>query len=290
MTRFLVGMAIAPNILHEAMSTTNMLYSDPLLTIGDDGLCVRQYTLFQGDKCVPWTDVEWVKAIQPTLWNGRWRLGGTGSFATWFATDWGRPTRETIFVMKLRDQSMKIGFTVQDAQRVKQILAERGLLIDEQGDARPTPLPRETKPFWRWPAFYAVIAMLLAFAAQIIYYHPRLPQTVATHFNLHGAADGWGTKGMLIGVTAGGACLLAVVFLTISYAISLTPSAPIGRGFLWFGAATLALILAITYMAFRANLAASPTIGVAPMYALLAYLAVVAAIALLTFRRLARPV
>src|SRR5687767_13402761 len=128
-------------------------YKDQLVTISDDGIVVHHYWLLGGSKHVRWDDVQWVRALRPTLWNGRWRLHGTATCTTWFARDFARPARETIFHMKLRSRPVKVGFTVHDAARVKQILAGRNVLIDEQGDARPAPLPAETRPLWRWPAF-----------------------------------------------------------------------------------------------------------------------------------------
>ena len=262
-------------------------YADPLVTITDDGITVRHYYPIGGDKAVAWRDVESVTARTPTLWTGRWRMSGTGTFTTWFATDWGRPARETIFVMKLRTQSMKVGFTVHDAGRVKQILSARGVLRDEQGDAQPAPLPAETRPFWRWPALHAVLAVLLVLAGEIAYFHPRLPATVATHFNFYGNPDAWGPRATLSGAVAAAACLLGAGFLLIGFAVSRTPAALFGRFLLWFGAATLTLILAIAHFSFRANLTPAQSMGAAPLYALLAYLGVIAVWLVLMIRRLA---
>src|SRR5437870_4863949 len=58
------------------------LYSDALVSITDDGIVVHHYYLFGGSKRVGWNDVLSVRALLPTLWNGRWRLAGTGTFST----------------------------------------------------------------------------------------------------------------------------------------------------------------------------------------------------------------
>ena len=239
-----------------------------------------------GDKTVAWDDVEWVKALQPTLRNGRWRLSGSGNFTTWFATDAARPARETIFLMKLRTQAVKVGFTVHDAPRVKRLLAERGVLIDEQGDARPTPLPVETRPFWRWPGLYAVIAVLIALAAEIAYFHPRLPAMAASHFNFRGHADAFMSRNTLIGIIAAAAVTCAATFVVLAFRMSRTRAATFGPYFLWWGAATLALVLVMAHLCFRANFVTPPSTGYAPLYALLAYFAVVAAGAVVMIRRL----
>jgi hypothetical protein len=60
--------------------------------------------------------------------GGSWRIWGTGDFQTWFPLDGKRPRRDRIFVASLRDTSQRIGFTVEDSQKVAGILEERGLL------------------------------------------------------------------------------------------------------------------------------------------------------------------
>jgi hypothetical protein len=264
------------------------LYADPLVAISDQGIVIRQYSLLLSPKTVSWRDVAWVKAVQPTLWTGRWRLAGTGTFTTWFATDFGRPARETIFIMKLRTQAMKVAFTVHDAARVKQLLAERGVLIDEQGDARPTPLPPETRPLWRWPALHAIVLAMIAFVAQILYFHPKLPATVATHFNFYGNADSWGPKSLLSGAIGVAGLIISISFLAISFGVSRTPAAIFARYLLWFGTATLTLTLAIAHFSFRANLTASQSMGWAPLFAMITYIVVLLAGTVLVIRRLAR--
>ena len=264
------------------------LYSDPLVTISDEGIRVRGYYMIGGDKRVAWRDIESVRALLPTLWNGRWRLSGTGTFRTWFASDFGRPARQTIFIMKLRTQWIRVGFTVHDAPRVKALLRERGVLLDEQGDALPKPMPVETRPMWRWGAFYALIALLGAFVAQTIYYYPRLPQRVATHFNFYGQADNFGSKAELTTVMIAAAGIAAGMMIAVSYAFSQSAAAPLGRFTLWFAAATVALVLVIAHFTFRANLTPTPSLGLAPLWALGAYFGSLAVITVLLLRKLAQ--
>ena len=264
------------------------LYSDPLVTISDEGIRVRGYYMIGGTKGVAWRDIESVRALLPTLWSGRWRLSGTGTFRTWFASDFGRPARQTIFIMKLRTQWIRVGFTVHDASRVKALLRERGVLIDEQGDALPTPLPVETRPMWRWGAFYALLAVLGAFVAQVIYYYPQMPQQVATHFNFYGHADDWGSKAELTTVIIVATMMLAGMMIAISYAISQSAAAAFGRFTLWFAAATVALVLLIAHFTFRANLTPTPSLGFAPLWALGAYFVSLGVITVLLLRKLAQ--
>jgi hypothetical protein len=264
------------------------LYSDPLVTISDEGIRVHGYYMFAGSKFAAWDEIESVRARLPTLWTGRWRLSGTGSFITWFASDFGRPARETIFVMKLYTQMMRVGFTVHDSRRVKQLLRERGVLIDEQGDALPQPLPVESRPLWCWLSFYALLATLIAFVAQAVYYYPQLPTNVATHFNFHGNADGWGTKGVLTGVMMIATVFLSGLMLVMGYAVSQTPAAAFGPYMLWFAVATAAFLLVIANLSFRANLTATQSMGSAPLYAIGAYFASLAGLFALMIFRLTR--
>ena len=50
----------------------------------------------------------------------------------------------------------------------------------------------------------AVFVVLLAAATlQMVYYYPRLPEPMASHFDLQGRADGWSPKGSFFGIMAG---------------------------------------------------------------------------------------
>jgi hypothetical protein len=264
------------------------LYKDPLVTITDDGIVVHHYGLLGDSKHVRWANVEHVKALQPTLWNGRWRLHGTASFTTWFASDWARPTRETIFHMKLRSQAVKVGFTVHDAGRVKQVLADRHVLINEQGEARPTPLPAETRPLVRWPEVHAMAAVVLVLFAQAVYYFPQLPARVATHFNFSGHADGWGARGSFVGTMVVLTTIFAAGSIAGAYVLSRTAAGVVGRYVAWIGIATVLMMTAISNLSFRANLSSPQAMGAAPLYVMLAYFAALGVVVFLLLRRLAR--
>ena len=62
------------------------LYSDPLITINEDGLRVQNASLFT-DKTIRWDEIEEIRAVLPTLWTGRFKISGTSDFRTWMATD-----------------------------------------------------------------------------------------------------------------------------------------------------------------------------------------------------------
>jgi hypothetical protein len=108
----------------------NILYTDGLIELTDQEMAFRRYYFpFGGDKRVGLSQIENVQVRQPSIATGSWRIWGGGP-RTWFPLDWARPSRDAIFVVILRGCFMRIGFTVEDSQRVKRILSERGLIRD----------------------------------------------------------------------------------------------------------------------------------------------------------------
>ena len=105
------------------------IYNDSLIEINDQEVVFHRYYFpFSGDKRVPLSRIESIQVRPPSLFNGSWRLWGTGDLRTWFPKDYKRPSRDRIFVAFLRDSFRRIGFTVEDSQKVISILQERGLL------------------------------------------------------------------------------------------------------------------------------------------------------------------
>jgi len=110
------------------MATADVLYSDSLVEITQEAICFKSYYFPFGSKRVRFSDIARVTAEKPSLRNGQYKLQGTGDLRTWFSRDWKRPRRPLIFFARLRGSSRSIGFTVEDADRVKRILRESGLL------------------------------------------------------------------------------------------------------------------------------------------------------------------
>ncbi len=110
----------------------NTLYKDSLVEVTDQEIVFHRYYFpFGNDKHVPLSQIESIQARPPSLISGSWRIWGTGDFQTWFPLDGKRPRRDRIFVASLRNTSQRIGFTVEDSQKVAGILEERGLLRDK---------------------------------------------------------------------------------------------------------------------------------------------------------------
>ena len=57
--------------------------------------------------------------------------------------------------------------------------------------------------------FYALIATALF---QVVYYYPRLPQVVASHFDGAGQANGWSSRNFFFGIYLGMVLLVVAIF------------------------------------------------------------------------------
>lgn len=111
------------------MATADFLYSDSLVEITQEVICFKSYYFPFGDKRVRFADIDQVTTAKPSLLNGQYRIQGSGDLRTWFPRDWRRPLRSEIFFARLRGSSRCIGFTVEDAGLVEQILQEKSLLV-----------------------------------------------------------------------------------------------------------------------------------------------------------------
>ncbi len=109
----------------------DILYSDTLVEISAHSILFRQYYFPVGSRRINLNEVESVRILKPTFMQGKWRIHGTGDFRTWFPRDMDRPSRDAIFLLKRRKGWWRIGFTVEDANLVKDILTEYGLNVTE---------------------------------------------------------------------------------------------------------------------------------------------------------------
>jgi uncharacterized membrane protein len=119
------------------------------------------------------------------------------------------------------------------------------------------------------------VCLIAVSVVQAAYYYPRLPDTVASHFNFAGAPDGYMNKGSAVALHVGVIVLLAALFAGIAFIIPRVPSslvsmpnkdywlaperrarslASISLFMLSFGCATIVFMLAIFTIAMHANL------------------------------------
>jgi uncharacterized membrane protein len=125
------------------------------------------------------------------------------------------------------------------------------------------------------------LLLLVVGTIDIIYYYPRLPETVASHFDASGKPDGWSTKKDLVEVFIVVTLSSAFLFLGIALGLPKLPDSLINlpkkeywlaperrqetlsfiSGYLlWFGIATLGLLICVMHQTFRANLSESRTL------------------------------
>jgi hypothetical protein len=109
--------------------TTESLYSDKLISITDKDIIFFNYYFPTGKKKhVNMDDIKCINVLEPTLRNGKWRIHGTGNFKVWFPKDKNRPHRDRIFIATLKNQWVNIGFTVEDADTVEDLLRSKSLI------------------------------------------------------------------------------------------------------------------------------------------------------------------
>lgn len=105
------------------------LYADNLIFISDRTIVFTHYYYpTRKSKVIQMADIDHIRVKAPTFWNGKWRIFGTGSLSIWFPEDVNRPRRDRIFFAVLKTQRVKIGFTVEDADRVEAIFREKHLI------------------------------------------------------------------------------------------------------------------------------------------------------------------
>lgn len=111
--------------------------------------------------------------------------------------------------------------------------------------------------------------------AQSLYYYPRLPLTVASHFDAAGQANGWSTRTLFFLMQLSVAALVTAIFLGIPLLLRRVPTslfnlfnkeywlapdrrpttiADLENRCSWFGVATITFLLVIFQLAIAANL------------------------------------
>jgi uncharacterized membrane protein len=119
------------------------------------------------------------------------------------------------------------------------------------------------------------IILLILCIAQAAYYYPLLPDKVASHFGASGRPDAWANKEFFVKIYLFAVAFVAVLFPGIGFIVSKIPNNFINlpnknywlsperrhetvdflvRQFIWFGSATLMLLLDIMHQSFRVHL------------------------------------
>ncbi len=106
----------------------NAIYSDSLVSINNESILFRRYSLFEKDRLVPLSDIEKIVVQETSFWRGKFRFHGTSDFKTWFPKDYQRYKRDKIFYAFIRNRWWRIGFTVENSAAVIKIFSEKGLI------------------------------------------------------------------------------------------------------------------------------------------------------------------
>jgi len=105
------------------------LYKDKLVELSDDCIVLKHYYLpFIGSKRVRFDRIKSLTTEAADIKSGQYRIWGTRNLMTWFPMDASRPHRDTIFMMSLTGQRIRIGFTVEDSGAFQRILVQKGLI------------------------------------------------------------------------------------------------------------------------------------------------------------------
>jgi hypothetical protein len=105
----------------------NILYSDKLLNVFENGIQFKNYYFPFVSKLVKFSEILTVERKSPTLLDGKWRIWGTSNFTIWYPLDWKRPQRTTIFFLHLASQKIRIGFTVENPERFLEAMESKGI-------------------------------------------------------------------------------------------------------------------------------------------------------------------
>lgn len=130
------------------------------------------------------------------------------------------------------------------------------------------------------------LAVALAALARCIYFFPRLPERMASHFDISGVPNGWMTKPLFFAIYAGAVALSSVVIFVPARTIARLPASRINlpnkeywlaperrpetlayfeRSFAWLGCALLVLEVLALDLAMQANLVTPSRLASKPM-------------------------
>ena len=105
------------------------MYNDSLVQITDDSLIIKDYYFPGISKQIPLDEIDSIKLFEPSLFTGQLRIWGMGLWPVWFAMDWKRPWRDTIFIVNIKDSWLRVGFTADNSKDLISEISERGIPI-----------------------------------------------------------------------------------------------------------------------------------------------------------------
>lgn len=154
------------------------------------------------------------------------------------------------------------------------------------------------------------VCLIVIAVVQAAYYHPRLPDTVASRFGFSGEPVGYMSKGSMVASQVGVVVFVAALFLAVDFIMPRVPDslvslpnkdywlaperraqthAAISSSMLWIGCATIVFMLGAFQTGIRANLSEGGTLRTDVFWVLFAvYVVFVFAWMIWFFRRFVR--
>lgn len=113
----------------------SIIYEDNLVVISEDKIKLYGYYFpTSWSKVINFTDINFITVKEPTIRNGKYRFWGSGDLKTWFPLDYGRNKRDKIFFIYMKTKKNLIGFTVEDSDKVIEVLKVKNLLRENVED------------------------------------------------------------------------------------------------------------------------------------------------------------
>jgi hypothetical protein len=107
-----------------------ILYQDERITCDDEGIVIDTYYFPFGSKRVTYAQIR--EALEydmgSGIWNGRWRIWGSGDFRHWFNYDPHRPDKRIALILDLGGWVRPV-ITPSDPNVVCGILEDRGIRV-----------------------------------------------------------------------------------------------------------------------------------------------------------------
>ena len=110
-------------------------YRDRRVEITDACVIFHQYYFPFGSRRIDFSQIEFITKAKYRQINGKWTIVGTGLFCTWFPHYPSCLEKKSIFVLKEKGQFMRIGFAVEDPEKVLSIFRKKNILKEIEQNA-----------------------------------------------------------------------------------------------------------------------------------------------------------
>jgi hypothetical protein len=107
----------------------DIVYHDNLMEISNEKIIFKAYyfpSMKPKDLFV--SCIEKMEVKEPSLRTGKYRIQGTGDLRTWYALNESRHKRDKIFIIKIKNKWIRIGFTGENSKAIENFFKDKGLL------------------------------------------------------------------------------------------------------------------------------------------------------------------